>query len=185
MAALSHETQSAGPQRLTVGWREEPALAGVPNAVDVAVVSSTGAPVADAGGSLRVEVSFGDQVVVLALVPGGSPGLFSAPLVPTRAGTYTFHVTGSVGGHALDITSTCSDRTFDCVGDPAEAQFPAKDPSTGQVAARAEQADRRAARAEAAADDARTAAAAALGVGAVALVVAGASLVRGRRRPLS
>jgi hypothetical protein len=180
---VAHETKVTGAQRVTLGWRNEPALTGVPNSVDIALADASGAPVAAAGASLRVEVAFGEEVMVLALLPGATPGVFSAPLVPTRAGTYTFHVTGSAGGQSLDISSTCSERTFDCVTDAAEAQFPAKDPSTGQLAARVEQGSRRLARAESAADAAEARANVALGAAAVAILLAAGSVLRSRRRP--
>jgi hypothetical protein len=185
LPAAAHETKAAGAQRLTLGWGDEPALTGMPNSVDVAMADAAGTPVAGTAASLRVEVSFGDEVTVLALQPGATPGLFSAPLVPTRAGTYTFHVTGTAGGQAVDVTSTCSEQTFDCVTDAGDAQFPARDPSVGQLAARVEQDSRRADRAESAASDARTLARVAVVVAGVALLAAvasGLALRRWRRR---
>ena len=135
--ASAHETQAAGQVHLTIGGGEEPAFTGSKNFVTVAVSDATGAPVADPGGSLTVEVSFGDERVVLPLLPaGGHRGEFRAWLVPTRAGTYAFHITGTVKGQAIDARSTCSDKTFDCVTDVSEVQFPARDPSTGQLAER-------------------------------------------------
>src|SRR5262249_38103413 len=108
-----------------------------PNAIELAVTEG-GAPVNDPAASLTVDVTFGAEKVVRPLTPTNTPGRFSADLIPTRAGTYAFRVHGTVKGTNIDITSTCSDRTFDCVKNPSELQFPAKDPSTGELASRLE-----------------------------------------------
>ena len=84
-------------------------------------------PVADLNGSLAVEISFGDERVRLPLQPAFQrPDEFRAWLVPTRSGTYTFHITGTVKGQPIDTISTCSEKTFDCVTDVSELQFPVR-----------------------------------------------------------
>jgi hypothetical protein len=135
LALSAHETKGAGALRLTIGWGDEPAFAGSKNSVDVIVSDASGTPVTDIGGSLIAEVTFGDQRIALPLQPSRErPGLLRAWLVPTRAGTYTFHITGTARGQAIDLSSTCSETTFHCVADVSELQFPAKDPSPGQLA---------------------------------------------------
>ena len=134
-AVWAHETRDVDQLRLTIGWGDEPAFTGFKNFVSVAVSDAKGAPVIDPGGSLSVEVSFGDERIVLPLLPAGERrGEYRAWLVPTRPGTYTFHITGRIKGQTVDATSTCSDRTFDCVSEISDIQFPVKDPSTGQLA---------------------------------------------------
>jgi hypothetical protein len=152
----AHDRKAAGPFVLTIGWGDEPALAGVRNFVDVAVADAAGAPVASPDTSLVVEVSFGGNRTTLPLAGRAQqPGRFRAPIIPSRAGTYSFHISGTIRHQAIDVTSTCSDKTFECVADTADLQFPAKDPSAGQLAERleralprADEATRRAARAE-------------------------------------
>jgi hypothetical protein len=100
------------------------------------------------------------------------PGRFRASLVPTRAGTYAFHVTGTVKGQAVDVRSTCSESTFHCVSDASDLQFPAKDPSTGQLAESIGRALPRAERALDTAAGARRLALVAVAVAGLALVVA-------------
>ena len=172
--AAAHETQSVKQYRLTIGWGEEPAYSGERNSVDVDVKDGAGQPVADlGGGSLSVEVAFGDERVVLALLPARAvPGRFRASLVPTRAGPYAFHVTGTVKGQAVDVRSTCSESTFHCVGEAADLQFPAKDPSLGQLADSIGRALPRAERALDTAAGARRVALVAVAVAGLALVVA-------------
>ena len=122
--------------QLTIGWEEEPAFTGSKNAVSVAVADAKGAAVPDSGGgALSVEIVFGDERVVLPLHPvWGRPGEFRAWLIPTRPGTYSFHVTGKIKEQPVDVRSTCSEKTFDCVSDASTLHFPVKDPSTGQLA---------------------------------------------------
>jgi hypothetical protein len=171
--AWAHETRKVDRFHLTIGWGDEPTFSGSRNSVEVDLADSAGAPVVDPEGSLSVEVSFGDQRIVLPLLPaGGRPGKFRAWLVPTRPGSYTFHVTGTVKGQPIDVTSTCSDSTFDCVRDASEIQFPAKDPSVGEIAERVSRTLPRAERALEAAGSARTIAIAAVVAAALALAAA-------------
>jgi hypothetical protein len=170
-AASAHETKPVGALRMTIGWTTEPAYSGFDNAVEVAFVNLDGTPIGDGPSSLAVDVSFGAQRTSLALAPAGRPGLFRARMVPTRAGSYSFHVSGKVVGETIDVTSNCSGATFDCVTDAAELQFPAKDPPSGQLLTRL---DRERARADHNARDAASArrfAFIAIGLAAVALVV--------------
>ena len=134
-AISTHERLVAGPYRLTVGWGDEPAFTGFKNFVSVAVSDADGKPVRDLTGNLAVEIAFGDERRSLSLRPAFQrPDEFRAVIVPTRAGTYSFHITGTLNGRPIDATSTCSDRTFSCVADAAAMAFPVQDPSTGQLA---------------------------------------------------
>ncbi len=181
-SVAAHDKKASGRFQLTVGWGEEPAFTGARNSVVVAVSDNAG-PLTESAGSLSVEVSFGTERITLPLEPAwGRPHEYRAWLVPTRAGTYTFHVTGKVKDQAIDVTSTCSESTFHCVADVSEIQFPAKDPSAGQLA---ERISRGLPRAELAADAAARAqriafaALATSGVGLVAAIAIG--LRRGRK----
>ena len=63
----------------------------------------------DLGDTLKVEVSFGDQTQEFPIEPFfdeeegfGIPGDYRAWLIPTRAGTYSFHFTGTIDGEDVD-----------------------------------------------------------------------------------
>jgi hypothetical protein len=175
----AHERRAAGAVQVILGWGDEPAFAGSRNSVSVALADGTG-PAKDAA-ALSVEIVFGDQRLTLPLEPvPGRPGEYRAWLVPTRSGTYTFRITGKIRAQAIDITSTCSDKTFHCVEDPAAIQFPAKDPSTGQLADRLERALPRADRASAVAERAQAIAMMALAVAVMGVIIAFVSM---RRKP--
>src|SRR4051812_7092971 len=181
-SASAHVVEASGPYRVSMGWGVEPALSGSQNFVDVGLTDAAGRPVIAPARSLTVQVTFGTAVKTLPLEPSDDPGGYRAVLVPTRPGTYGFHVSGTVRGGAVDVRATCSERTFDCVEDPAALQFPAREPSAGEVARRA---DREVARARRAADDsadgARNLALAALVVAVAALALAVILVVRARR----
>jgi hypothetical protein len=180
--AAAHETAESGSIRVSVGWAEEPAFSGALNAVQALVATAAGDPVSDAGGSLTVEISFGGQVVVLPLLPSGRPGELRAAVIPTSPGTYSFHVTGTVADERIDITSTCSDRTFECVRAATTVQFPATEPAGSEVITRLERELGRAEDAAADADRARTLAAGALTLAVIALLAAAVGFgFRGRR----
>lgn len=178
-SAAAHERKTAGNFLLVIGWGEEPAFTGSRNSVVVAVSDSAG-PLKEAGASLSVEIVFGAERVTLPLEPAfNRPHEYRAWLVPTRAGTYTFHVMGKVRDQAIDVTSTCSESTFHCVAEASDIQFPAKDPSAGQLADRI---DRALPRAELATRNAARAQWIAIGAMAVSLLGAAAAIGLGVRK---
>jgi hypothetical protein len=177
----AHDTKIVGHLRVTMGWADEPAFTSAHNAVVVALADAAG-PLKEPSASLVVEVSFGDQRITLPLEPiAGTPHELRARIVPTRAGSYTFHVTGKVKGQAVDVTSACSERTFPCVIDPASIQFPVKDPPAGQLADAVGRALPRADLAAAGAARASAVSMTAIGVALLALAGAIAALVQRRR----
>ena len=168
-SASAHDVETAGPLQLSLGWAQEPAYSGVANAVELTVTSILdGTPIADVGdAALTTEVTFGSETVVLELVPNGEPGVLEAELVPTRPGTYRFHLAGTIADQEIDFTSVCSEETFDCVVELADLQFPKRDPSTGELS---ERFDRELGREEGNGD--RVIAVTALGVATLALLTA-------------
>ena len=190
--AGAHERRQVGSYVMRVGWADEPAFAGVKNAVQLVLGDASGKPVTDLPEDLKVEIIFGTQKMgplPLEAAFGktfGRPGDFRAQVIPTRPGNYTFHFVGSLGGQPVDQSFTSSDKTFDPVQEAAPIEFPAKDPSPGELA---EKLDRVAQRVESARTAAQDAAAAGrqariLGdigvVGAIAGVAVASTM---RRRP--
>jgi hypothetical protein len=204
-AALAHEGRSQGDLEMVVGFGTEPAYAGQPNSVELILVHD-GEPVVDLGDTLDVEVSFGDETQGFPLEPNfavgvfGEPGDYRAWFIPTRAGQYTFHFTGTIDGEDVDQTFTSGPRTFSDVEDPKQIQFPVQDPTNGELAERIDQEVPRLASATeeagaaagaavddsgAAADDASSAqtfAILAIVVGALGLAVATGALLLARKR---
>jgi hypothetical protein len=168
--AHAHEGRRLGDLEMEVGFGTEPALAGQPNSVALLLVHD-GEPVVDLGDSLDVEVSFGDQLQSFPLEPFfeegefGTPGDYRAWFIPTRAGQYEFHFTGTIDGEEVDETFTSGPDTFSDVESPSDLQFPVQDPTTGELA---ELIDREVPRLTAMVEDATTKADAAVAAAATA-----------------
>ena len=149
--ATAHEERRAGGYSYVVGFGDEPAYAGEKNSVQVMVSDGAGQPVRNAEG-LEVMVLAGGKQTELKLEPyfgdtWGTPGDYRAFFIPTAPGTYSFHFTGSIKGQKVDQTFKSGPQSFSDIEDPAQVQYPVKQPTGGQLAARA---DRETARVDAA-----------------------------------
>ena len=114
-AASAHEGVEAGSYLLTVGWVNEPVIVGQPNGLYLSI-----APKAEEGhtegeghhegvtgaeATLKFTVTYGDVSQSYDLRPvNGEPGRYTAPLIPTREGQYTFKFTGTIDGEAVEVT---------------------------------------------------------------------------------
>jgi hypothetical protein len=143
--ASAHEERKVGKYTLAVGFGDEPAYSGEKNSVQMFIHDASDKPVVDLGDTLKVDVSQGSddtQKLSLSMEPNfevgefGTPGDYRAWFIPTTPGAYTFHFTGSIKGQRVDQRFTSSPTTFDEVSDPAQVEFPAKDPTTGQLSTR-------------------------------------------------
>jgi hypothetical protein len=179
-AAMAHEHRSVGPLSYVVGWLNEPTFAGSVNAVQL-FLARGGAPVPD--GTLQVVVIFGDRNGTQKSSPmdfdpsDETPGEYTSSLIPSRPGTYTFHITGTASGTKVDQYFTSGEKTFDDPKDPTASEFPAKDPTNGQLAQRLDSTDAKVT----AVQPASSRSTIALIVGAVGLLVAIGAIVAGRR----
>jgi hypothetical protein len=152
-AASAHSGIEVGEYLIEVGWLNEPAFVGQPNAVQLSIVHHADeSPVADLGpDDLKVVVSTSDQdSASLSFDPAfdaveveGPLGEYRAALVPTAPGDYTFHITGSIHETAVDISVTSGAETFDPVEASTELEFPAKLPNLTEVATRLDRIDGR------------------------------------------
>jgi hypothetical protein len=184
--ASAHEDKKVANFTFNVGFGTEPAYAGAPNSVQL-LVHNNGKPVTDVK-DLKVAVTTGDaEAMQLTLAPNfevgewGEPGDYRAFFIPTTPGRYTFHFTGKIQGKKIDRSFTSIKDGFDAVDDPAEVQYPVKDPTGAQLATRV---DREAARLNASLtsltaerDQARDDAAGARRLATIALIVGAAGLL--------
>jgi hypothetical protein len=169
--AAAHETRKVGPYTVEVGWITEPAIVGQPNGLFLSVSDAAGKPVEGLAKTLNGEVIAGGGAKRMTLELSADPdrpGEYTAPLVPTRTGDYTFHINGTIGTTTVDERFESGPNRFDSVGDAAALQFPDKVPSSSDLAARL--------------DDANTKVTIALVLGAVALIVSVVSWLPALRR---
>jgi hypothetical protein len=152
-AASAHTGIQVGEFLLEVGWRDEPALVGQPNAVQVTIVNhDTEKPVADlAADALTASVatagvtslSFPLEAAFDAEEGEGPLGEYDAAVVPTAPGEYTFLIAGSIHGTKVDLAITSGPETFDPVLGSNDLEFPAKLPNLTEVGTRLDRLDAR------------------------------------------
>lgn len=138
--AEAHERRNVGPYQFVVGWLEEPAFAGVTNAVSVAVTDTRITPAKPVEGlekTLTVEVFQGGSTT--AFSPSfrtrfGAPGSYAADVMPTREGSYRFVIKGKI--ETLDVNETFESGPgrFDEVRSARALQYPDKVPSGAELA---------------------------------------------------
>ena len=136
-AARAHVDIDVGDGQyvMEVGFRDEPAYLGQPNALYLSVEEyATGGtePVNDLAATLSVEVSKDGQVMDLTLVRTGD-GEYEAPFVPTEAGDYTFRVFGTIGDATVDESVTSGPSTFNSVEPLSAIEFPVARPDPIQL----------------------------------------------------
>lgn len=125
--AQAHEGRDLGPYHLVVGWRVEPAFVGVTNGPEIFISMKDDATkkVEGAEKTLKLEVMFGDKTKEVKLNAAyKDPGHYIANVTPTRAGDYTFHVTGKIGDTAIDEKFTSADGKFGSVDPSSDILFP-------------------------------------------------------------
>jgi hypothetical protein len=165
-----------GQYVMEVGFRDEPAYLGQPNALALRVEQyATGGtePVNDLAATLSAEVSKDGQVMNLSLVPVGE-GEYEATFVPTATGDYTFRISGTIGEATVDESVTSGPTTFNSVEPLSTIEFPQPLPDPVQLQAAV-------ADANAAATTARTLGVVGIVVGVLGLILGALALARSRQ----
>ena len=139
--AVAHGERKVAKYSFVVGFGTEPAYAGVPNSAQL-IISNNGKPVTDVKDTLKVAVTTGDaEAKEMTLEPyfgqgWGEQGDYRAFFIPTTPGAYTFKFTGSIKGKKINQSFTSGKDDFAEVGDPAEVQYPAVEPTGSQLTTR-------------------------------------------------
>jgi hypothetical protein len=169
----AHEPVTVGEYQLLVGWRQEPAIAGVLNGLDLQILNGTMAPVLGAEHTFNATLSTGPASLVKALEPQfGRDGWYTFDVIPTRPGAYSVRLRGFLG---MPIVTTVDvNVTLDDVGVAADLAFPDPDPTAREL-----QAQINTANAAMAALQAQLALA--LGLAVLGLIVGGIGLAAARR----
>lgn len=147
--ASAHETRRVGPYQLVVGWLNEPAYLGQPNAASVRVtdtrVTPTPRSVEGLERTLTIHVVAGGlseaYTGALAAV-AGQPGLYALHIVPTLGGSYAYRIRGKIGDLDVNETFESGPGRFNDVQSPAGLQYPAKVPAGAELAQRLEAIER-------------------------------------------
>ena len=182
--ASAHETRVVdGKYKFVVGFLTEPAIVDQPNSIDLTVTdNSTGQPVSGLEKSLKAQIVFGGESENVTLTPRfNAPGKYNAYVIPTRAGTWKFHFTGSVNGDAVDETFTSGPNRFSDVEDATSLQFPAQTSTMLTLTNQSAAAQSAATSAQHSARLGLIASAIGIVLGAAGLVTGGVALARARR----
>jgi hypothetical protein len=182
--ASAHEHREVGEYTFNVGFMEEPALVNQPNGIFLEVVKSGehaddegeeddghgGAPVEGLHETLTAEISYAGETKEVELREVFDiPGRYTADIIPTQEGTYTFRFFGTVEGTEVDESFTGGPDTFSEVESTANIAFPSAGIDSENNSAVAD--------AEDAADSARTLAIVGIIAGVLGLAVGAAGLM--------
>src|SRR2546427_2484975 len=126
----AHATRIVGEYELTVGWREEPAIVGILNGLDLGIEDhlSNGTTIWVVGveSNLTATLSTGPASMMKALAPqDGRPGWYTFDVIPTAAGGYSVKLVGMLKTTAVNVTVP-----LDTVAQASDYQFPVTDPSS-------------------------------------------------------
>ena len=104
-SAYGHITKQFGNIKIEVGWNDEPALVGQLNRAIVDVNSTTGgnsSAVINALADMNIVVKYGSVVKPLDFVPSEqSEGLYESKVIPTRVGSYSLMLNGTIKGQNI------------------------------------------------------------------------------------
>jgi hypothetical protein len=150
--ADAHIVKTFGKYTVALGWVHEPTYVGEQNAVQVVIKDAAGKAITDLNdGDLKVTVNVGGKTsdplnLLNTFDPDtglGIPGDYEAPIIPTAPGDYTFHLSGTIDGTAVDETATSSDSTFNSAVDATGIQFPNQLPALTDIITRLDRIDAR------------------------------------------
>ena len=130
LPSLAHEGREVGEgvdkAVITFGWRVEPAYTDLLNGPEIFVENhDTDTAVEGLEDTLQLEISFGGKSKTLKLrAVFNDPGHYTADLIPTQPGDYSFHLTGKIGNVDVDETFSSTDGEFSSVDPISDIQFP-------------------------------------------------------------
>ena len=126
-AASAHEKRNVGPYTFVVGFLNEPAYAGQENSIDFTICKGNQCnytvqdglrvvanPVNNANQTLKAEVSQGGAASLALPLEAryANPGKYASYFVPSKVGTYTFHIFGTLSGMKIDEKFVSGPNTF-------------------------------------------------------------------------
>ena len=111
--ASAHITKVYGNYLVTVGWANEPVYNGLMNAPLVIVKKGSGdtaKPVINALANMQISIKYGSVTKQLDFVPDSTvDGQYVSPLVPTRVGSYSLIMKGTIESQSIDTEIALDD----------------------------------------------------------------------------
>lgn len=142
ISVSAHGVTQVGDYELAIGFHNEPAYQSEPNGLDLFVTNmTTSEPVNGLEETLQVEIIYGASKKELDLEPQfGQDGAYTAQVIPTEEGDYTWHIWGDIEGTPVDVSMTSSPDTFGSVEPKSENAFPAAEPTLSELRDQAQRA---------------------------------------------
>ena len=134
--AFAHDERDVNGYSFEVGLIDEPVFVGQKSGLEF-FVKKDNQPVDGLEKTLKAEVIYGTSHRDLPITARSEEagGGYASTFIPTAAGKYTFHITGTrPDGSSMDESFTSSPTGFNEVQDVAPGQFPAQFPSTAELA---------------------------------------------------
>jgi hypothetical protein len=136
--ATAHEVRDVAGYRVVVGFIDEPVYVGQKSGLEF-FVSKDDQPVEGLEETLEAEVTKDGQTRDLPIEARfGDAGAYESVFFPTSAGAYTFHISGTIEGTAIDESFTSSPDGFNEVQELSGGQFPVQFPAQADLVADAE-----------------------------------------------
>jgi hypothetical protein len=105
-SAFAHKTVTVEQYDIEVGWRDEPPLVSQQNAVVFAITTDEGdavtSGVTNAFRDLQATVKSGSVTKQLDILSDSRPGHYYAKIIPTKVGSLTVELKGSINGVDVD-----------------------------------------------------------------------------------
>lgn len=141
-SALAHGHITVGDYELVIGFKNEPAYQGEPNGLDLKVTNTkTNQPVLGLADTLKAEIIYGSSRRELEVRPQfGKDGYYTAHVLPSEAGDYTWRIYGTIEGTPVDVSMTSGPQKFNAVQPKRDVAFPNPEPSTAELRTVAESA---------------------------------------------
>jgi hypothetical protein len=131
----AHEVRQIGDYQFIVGFIGEPVFTGEKSGLEL-VVTKGGTAIEGLEKTLAAAVIYGDAQRDLPLsAVFGRAGAYESVFIPTSAGPYTFHISGSIEGTPIDASFTSSPTGFGEVEELTAGQFPIQFPAPAELAA--------------------------------------------------
>jgi hypothetical protein len=173
--ALAHEERTVAGYDMEVGLIDEPVFVGDRSGLEFHVVKDD-QPVTGLESTLKATVSYNGATRDLPIsARDDAPGWYESIFIPTAAGGYGFHLSGTIEGQAIDETFKSTPTGYGAVEEASGNQFPNQLPSLTELSDKATKGA-----------DAAGQVPLALGVGAAGVVIGliGIGLaLAGRRKP--
>lgn len=101
-SAYAHKTVTVEQYDIEVGWKEEPPLVGIKNAITFEFNQDDGngvtTPVTNSFRDLEATVKSGSLTKTLEILSDAKPGNYYAKIIPTKTGSLTINLKGTLNG---------------------------------------------------------------------------------------